>query len=142
MNNNFNAESFFKFKALFDTAMDGAASGAAGRSGITQRQARLLSDLFYRGEGVPAEALERRGFSSEAEKLVSLKMAQIDRDGLLTLTGRGKIAGKSVCSAQEKFLEELLKKISPEEAFIISGAAEKISSLLREEAQNINKNHG
>lgn len=54
--------------------------------------------------------------------------AAVDNDGVIKLTGRGEIAGKSIISAQEKFFEKIFGKITPEEAFIIKNIIEKISS--------------
>lgn len=122
---NFNISEFLTFKAKLDNALCTAAAGAANRCSITPREAALLAELFC-GEKITADTVSVRGLTSEAEALVSSKLASIGDDDVIKLTGRGEIAGKSIISAQEKFFEKIFGKITPEEAFIIKNIIEKI----------------
>ena len=122
---NFNISEFLKFKAKLDNALCAAAVGAANRCSITPREAALLAELFG-GDTMTADTVSVRGLTSEAQALVSSKLASIGDDGVIKLTGRGEIAGKSIISAQEKFFEKIFGKITPEEAFIINNIFEKI----------------
>lgn len=124
---NFNITEFLKYKAKLDNALCEAAAGAASRCSISPREAALLAELFC-GDRMTADTVSLRGLTSEAEALVSAKLAAVDNDGVIKLTGRGEIAGKSIISAQEKFFEKIFGKITPEEAFIIKNIIEKISS--------------
>lgn len=124
---NFNITEFLKYKAKLDNVLCEAAAGAASRCSISPREAALLAELFC-GDRMTADTVSVRGLTSEAEALVSAKLAAVDNDGVIKLTGRGEIAGKSIISAQEKFFEKIFGKITPEEAFIIKNIIEKISS--------------
>ena len=124
---NFNITEFLKYKAKLDKALCEAAAGAVSRCSISPREAALLAELFC-GDRMTADTVSVRGLTSEAEALVSAKLAAVDNDGVIKLTGRGEIAGKSIISAQEKFFEKIFGKITPEEAFIIKNIIEKISS--------------
>ena len=124
---NFNITEFMKYKAKLDNELCEAAAGAASRCSMSPREAALLAELFC-GDRMTADTVSVRGLTSEAEALVSAKLAAVDNDGVIKLTGRGEIAGKSIISAQGKFFEKIFGKITPEEAFIIKNIIEKISS--------------
>ncbi len=127
MNNGINAADFFKHMSVFSSKLYTATAAAAKRSGIAENEAEALMVLYYSENDVLLSELERRGFSVAAKNLVDGKLAEKTGDKV-KITGRGKIAGKSISLAQEKFLTAVFADVTPEEGFILANVMDKILS--------------
>lgn len=140
--NNTGITKFLKTQKAIADSYSAAIESAAKRSGITKQEADVLVFFFNNPDyTLASDAVKMRGFSkayaSKAiEQLLDNGLIEITCDDedrrmqRIKITGKGGIIAKSVSMAQQKFYEQLVGDLTPEERFILDNIFNKIYKTL------------